>query len=385
MSVEQALDLARQMQAAGQFKDALALLKAVLDQEPANKDANLLILDLARRMQEAGQFKDALALLKAVVDQDPAKSSKEANLLMGEVLLDSGAESNYDQARLRFKEVLNVESSNFRANLGTGKIWLANGLWRQAVAYLEKAERVASDTQRSEAKRLLAHAYAGAGDLPKALKTADEAVDAAPRDLDALQTRVEIEIRLTVARRDAKQLEKALEGAEVFVPRAEQAVEQAPGDGKALDRLNSAYELALSALRSYHNTFYELDRGQPTDRVRSGSEAQVADILLRVVDIHRRQAALRFTLAEHAATGFLERAVEYQPKSIRCLEALADAYARIKDRVRAIEVYRRIIELDPNHAAARQYLDAADAPAQRELRPPATQPTTATSGTGLGG
>jgi tetratricopeptide (TPR) repeat protein len=342
------------------------------------------MLDLARQMQAAGQFKDALALLKAVLDQDPV--NKEANLLTGEVLLDSGAESDYDQARLRFKEVLKVEPSNFRANLGTGKVWLANGLWRQAVAYLKKANEpgIAPDARRSEAKRLLARAYAGAGDLPKALETADEAVDAAPRDLDALQTRVEI--GLTVARRDAKQLEKALADTEVFVQRAEQAVEQAPGDGKALDRLNSAYQLALSALRSYHNTFYELDnRGQPTDRVRSGSEAQVADILLRLVDIHRRQAALRFTLAEHDATVFLERAVEYQPKSIRCLEALADAYARIKDRVRAIEIYRRIIELDPNHAAARQYLDAAGAPAQRELRPPATQPTTATSGTGSGG
>ena len=340
------------------------------------------MLDLARRMQEAGQFKDALALLKAVLDQDPV--NKEANLLMGEVLLDSGAESDYDQARLRFKEVLKVEPSNFRANLGTGKVWLANRLWPQAVKHLETAERVAPDTRRSEAKRLLARAYAGAGDMPRALRTAEEAVDVDPRDLDALQTRVEI--RLTAASRDAQQLEKALADTEVFVQRAEQVVEQAPGDVKALDRLNSAYQLTLSALRSYHNTFYELDnRGQPTDRVRSGSEAQVADILLRLVDIHRRQAALRFTLAEHDATVFLERAVEYQPKSIRCLEALADAYARIKDRVRAIEIYRRIIELDPNHAAARQYLDAAGAPAQRELRPPATQPTTATSGTGSGG
>ena len=340
------------------------------------------MLDLARRMQEAGQFKDALALLKAVLDLDPV--NKETNLLMGEVLLDSGAESDYDQARLRFKEVLKVEPSNFRANLGTGKVWLANRLWPQAVKHLETAERVAPDTRRSEAKRLLARAYAGAGDMPRALRTAEEAVDVDPRDLDALQTRVEI--RLTAASRDAQQLEKALADTEVFVQRAEQVVEQAPGDVKALDRLNSAYQLTLSALRSYHNTFYELDnRGQPTDRVRSGSEAQVADILLRLVDIHRRQAALRFTLAEHDATVFLERAVEYQPKSIRCLEALAGAYARIKDRVRAIEVYRRIIELDPNHALARQYLDAAGAPAQRELRPPATQPTTATSGTGSGG
>ncbi len=333
------------------------------------------LLDLAAQRKAAGEFREALGLLKVVLERDPANNA--AKLLTGEVLLESQSEADYEQARQLFKQVLELEPSNYRANLGTGKVWLANRYWPQAVEYLKKAAGVASDAQRCEAKRLLARAYAGKGDMAPALQAAEEALQADPANLDVLQTLAEV--RLTSASRDARQLEKALSDADVYVQRSEQAVEQAPADISALNRLSGAYDLALAAQRAYHNNFYDLDnRGQRTDRVHPGAEAQVAEVLLEIAVLYRRQAAVRYTLSEHDATVFLAKAVELQPKNLRCLEALADAYARVRDRVQAIEIYRRILEVDPNHAAAQEYLGAAGAA-------PTTQPTTAPSGGGSGG
>jgi Tfp pilus assembly protein PilF len=333
------------------------------------------LLGLAGQKKAAGEFREALGLLRAVLERDAVNIS--AQLLMGEILLESHAEADYAQARQLFMRVLESEPSNYRANLGIGKIWLANGVWRQAVEYLQKAVEFAPGAQRGDAKRLLARAYAGKGDMNPATQAADEALKADPTNLDALQTRAEVQ--LSAADRDPRQLESALKATEDYVGRCDQAVRQAPGNAEALNRLNGGYDLALAALRAYHNNFYELDnRGQRTDRVRPGAEKDVAEILGRIAELYRSQSAVRYTLSEHDATVFLAKAVELQPKDVSCLEKLAEAYARIMDRVQAIETYRRILELEPSHAAALEYLrDAGTAPT--------TQPATAPSSGGSAG
>jgi cytochrome c-type biogenesis protein CcmH/NrfG len=111
-----------------------------------------------------------------------------------------------------------------------------------------------------------------------------------------------------------------------------------------------------------HNSYYESVRGQVTDKVLPGKDGEVAATLVLIADKLRRQAVVKATLVEHDALMMLQKAVEVQPKNVRCLEELGAAYQRIKDQERAVQTYRKLLELDPNHAEARQYLESVGAP-----------------------
>ncbi len=298
----------------------------------------------------------ALDLVQDVLKRDPINT--QANILAGEIFLES---NEFDSARDHFKMVLDIEPSNFRANLGYGKILNANRSYRQATAYLEKAERVAGDVKRTvDAKQALAIAYAGMGNVSKAIEKMDEVVRANPNDLDGLQTSVQI--RLAAAGREAKYLEGpggALAAAENYRKRAAEDVQQKPWDKDRLNRLSQAYDLELSAFRELHNSFYEHDaRGQPTDKLLPGKSVDAAAALNRVAEKLSEHALLKLTLAQHDALMLAEKAVEYDPRNIKYLESLAGLYQRVQNRDRAVETCRKILELDPNHAQAKEYLQS---------------------------
>lgn len=313
------------------------------------------LIKQARDHRAAGALNDALALLATVLQRDPVNS--EAKLLSAEILMDI---NRYDDARNLFKQVLDVEPSNFRANVGYGKILAANRSWRQATNYLERAEQVAPEPQRCEAKRLLAVAYGGMGELATAISKTKEAIQIDATNLDARRTLVEL--RQAAASRDPGQLENLKNDAETYTDKALEAVRQKPWEKEGLQRLDNAYELAMGALRMLHNSYYESVRGQVTDKVLPGKDGEVAATLVLIADKLRRQAAVKATLVEHDALMLLQKAVEVQPKNIRCLEELGAAYQRIKDQERAVQTYRKLLELDPNHAEARQYLESVGAP-----------------------
>ncbi|MCK4342139.1 MAG: tetratricopeptide repeat protein [Phycisphaerae bacterium] len=328
---------------------------------------NVQKLERAHELKEAALeenepefLREALDLVSDVLEEDTLNT--EARLLAGEILMEA---NEYDSARDNFSVVLEVEPSNFRANLGVGKIWNANRSWRQATAYLERAERVAADLERAvEVKRALAIAYAGQGKLTEAIQKMDEVVRADPDDLDGLQTSVGI--RLGAAARDPKYLEGeegALAAAETYLKKVTQVVQQTPWKKEELDRLNQAYELLLAALRTLHNTFYEHDiRNQPTDKLLPGKEVQAAAALNRIAEKLSEHALLKLTLAEHEALMLAEKAVEYDPWNVKYLENLAALYQRTKNRARAVETFRKILELDPQHPGAKQYLEAVGEP-----------------------
>ncbi len=297
----------------------------------------------------------ALTVLEAILEREPRNA--EANLLAGEILMLGRQRADYDQARLHFQRVLDSEPSNFRANLGTGRIWIASRYWRQAASFLETAERVAPREKSAEVKQLLASAYLGMGDPDRAVAKAQEALEVDPKNLDALETVVQI--RLQVAERDPRQLEPTLASAENFVRLAAEKVEQEPWNSDHLARLDGAYSLELRALQSYHNSLYQRDIHRAvTDRLESGQETEAAATLLRIAARIRLQAALQQALAEHDARMMIERAAEYEPDNLRNLEALAGACERTRDVDAAIAAYRRILELEPEHEGALRQLEA---------------------------
>lgn len=337
-------------------------------------------VERANALYEAGQIAEALDLLKSVLKTAPGHI--EAMLLGAEILI---ASNDYDLARTYYKGVLDKEPSNFKANLGTGKIWLANKYWRQAVSFLEKAENVAPQEGRSEVKRLLAGAYAQVGQLQKAIDKGLEAVQVAPDDLDALLTLIEIRQAMLV--RDPEQVELALADAERYVQKAAQAVAWAPLDRRALARLDGAYNLLVTfgprqgILQVYHNSFYQKDfRGQPTDELQPGKGADAAALLMRIADVYRQQALLRLIGAERDAILLNETAVgdEYDARNVRYWEQLALSYQQLQDltaklvgpevyadptlQERTVEACRKVLELEPDNERAQQYLRRVGVP-----------------------
>lgn len=323
------------------------------------------LFDQGTAQQDEQLLQQALDLVTDVLQRD--QQDIQANVLAGEILV---AANQYDQARNHFKTVLDREDLNFRANLGYGKILAANHLWRQSAAYLEKAENVAAGAERIvDVKTALAFTYAGMGDLLRAIDKAGEAVNADPTDLDALQTLVEI--RVNAATRLAAQLEAALQATKTYAQKAAEAAQAAPSDRAALARLEAAYNLQMTAIQEFHNSFYQRNvHNQPTNVLLPGKNVEAAAALSLMVEVMSQQADLRRILADHDALLVAEKAVEYDPTNVKYLETLATLYHRTSNLKKAEETCRRILELEPDHAGAKQYLkkvgpaDASSAPAQ---------------------
>lgn len=356
-------------------------LEQVLDRAREFRDRAAQTTDTALASQA---LQEAANLLSAILQRDPAHV--EANVLLGEVALQG---NDYDRARAAFSKALETEPSNFRANFGVGKIYAANQWWRQAAAFLEAAEKVAPEANRVEVKRLLAIAYAGAKDNARAIAKAQEAVQGNPNDLDALQTLVQI--RTETLKTDPRQIDAALQDVEKYVRLCVEALRRTPWDRAALGRLAGAYQLLVTAppnvgvLQAYHASFYEAARGQATDRLKPGKGPDAAAVLVRIAETIRQQSLVNLVGAEHDAVLFAERAIadSYAPSNVKYLEYALASYQQLQEltarlagpevyndtalRDRAVGVARRIIGLDPQNAAARDYLQSVGLP-------PTTQP-----------
>ncbi len=345
MSVAQILELAKQ-----KYQEAL--------KSRGSDTGNLLL-------------RDAMKLVDAASEREPENT--EANLIAGEILMES---NQYDSARDRFLNVIRVEPGNYRANLGCGRIYNGNRMFRQAVQYLEKAERVASDKQQIlDVKRALATAYAGSGDLPKAIAEMDETIKVDPADLESLQTAVEI--RTIAAKTDLRQMDGAVKAADDFVQRCKESLEQEPSSLERVQRLDRAYDLSQATLRELLYSYFERTlRNEPTDRLLRGMEAQAAAALNRISERLRERAMLRTVLANHEALISAEQAVSYDPRNVKYLENVASLYQAIRNREKAVETCRKILALDPQHERARQYLASVNEPLTTQPAP-ASQPAAA--------
>lgn len=303
--------------------------------------------------QQPEQLVEALDLLREALELDPLNTA--AKLLAADILMDS---NDYNSARDYYRAVLDVEPSNLRANLGYGKILNANRSYRQAAAYLIRAENVATESDEIvEVKRALAVAYAELGRTHDAIEKMNEATRAAPDNLDALESSVQI--RFAAVARDPSFLPGAMTAAETYVDKAKANVQEMPWDKRRVVRLARAYELQLAVLKELHNSYYERDiRNQPTDRLLLGKGPEAAAALMRTAEIVRELALLRLTLSDHDALLLMEKAVEYDPENVAYLEGLAVCYRRVGNQEQAVGTCQRILELQPEHSGAREYLDS---------------------------
>ena len=103
-SIRRRIALARALIAAGQDAEALGELRAALDQEPANQDAQLELVSLFRRKREP---RAALNVLVRLLHTDIYHFG--ALILLGETLLDLGRESD---ARRAFERVIRFDPNH---------------------------------------------------------------------------------------------------------------------------------------------------------------------------------------------------------------------------------------------------------------------------------
>jgi tetratricopeptide (TPR) repeat protein len=314
-------------------------------------------LEEARQEQSeksrAFKYREALIALKSALDRDA--QNIEAKLLAGETLMDI---DNYDDALTTFKDVLAVEPKNFRANLGIGKIWLANNYWRQALSALEKAADVAPSGRKNEAVRLLAEAYSGSGDRKRATERIDEIVKDDPNDVEALKLLVRL-------MRDANRYDEAVGRAEQLVAVCDTLFRQAPSDLERVKQLDAAYTLQLSVLgvdnrEGLVQRYYERDtRGVPTDKALAGKERDAARVYAKIADVSTKQAAVRQILAYHDALISALEAVKLDAGNVTYLTQLARLYQLIGDQANAGRVFQQILEKDPENEEARKALAAS--------------------------
>ncbi len=332
----------------------------------------------ARELWESGTLAEALDLATKALEREPAHTA--GNVLAGEILLETG---DYNLARDYFKRALAVEPSNFLANLGYGRILLANRSHRQATAFLQVAEGVAPDDKRSEVKRFLAFALTGMGKITEGIAKAQEAVSAAPDDLDALETLVIV--LQTAVNRDPRQIEPALEAATALATAASNEATDSPWDMSKLQRLDTAFKTRLTLLEAYHRSFYVRNfRDEATDELQPEKGPEAAAALITMAELHRRWAMLQLILAEHQALYFLETATRegYDPNNVEYLHTLAAAYQQVQaltvrllgpavaqdtklaDKV--ANTCRKILAVDPSNQPAREYLESAGQPLSNE-------------------
>ncbi len=389
-------------------------------------------LRLAHQYYDAGQKRQAAEVLRYLVQAQP--NNIDAQVFFGQILMEL---NSYDDSRKLFKMVLSKEPSNFQANLGMGKVYLANSLWTQAAAFFEIAERVAPEKGRSEAKRLLAVVYERLAKVRPSIDKAIEAVEADPQNLDALETLVSV--RESAARRDPQFIREAIGDAEKYVEKCMAALARTPWNREAVQRLDTAYEFLSSPpqeenkpktpgmperearsaaanlgptemtgargtvaagqgiLQVYYQAMCMRDpRGMPVDQLQAGAGPDAAAALIRMAEVVRQRALLGLILAEHDALAVNELAVSrtHDPRNIKGLQAVVascqqladltgrlvgkDAYADTSLREKAVSAARRMLAIEPNNDFARQYLESvgasAAAPAGEAGALPSDQP-----------
>lgn len=341
-------------------KEALDLIEQLLDSARAARDDD-------RPEESRAQLAEAQRGLRTLLEA--GLHSPRAKVLEGDLLTEAGEHS---EARKRYKEVLEVDKFNFRANLGLGRFYVLSRLWRQAALYLREAQRVAPRGRQAEVLRLLAVCLSGQGKPADAVSYAEQAVAADPEGFKSLQLLVQVCI-------DARQHESAVEAAQSLLATVRRYYQAQPAERSRVQRLLVAHETLLAALREYHNTLYRRDaRGAFTDQVLPGQEAEAARVLSQMARVGEEQAELRRLLASYDVLVVMERAVEYQPDNTSYLLDLAGLLLATNQTERAIETYQRILQVsDPSDAdqqAAHRNQEAAKEYLRRLNAPPTSQP-----------
>lgn len=309
------------------------------------------LLEAADQAIVGRQFARAEEALQRVLQRD--STNVEAIFLLAET---AEALGNIIGARTLYLRILEIEKNHFGANFGLARAWSRSRVWRQAAQYLRVAERVAPPDRIGDVQAFLASALRGMHQWPEALAVAQKAINAAPDSIIARQTIAGIYM-------DMGNFEGALGAAEVLVAISAKQLAESPGSFGALQNMDAAFTLRISALTVFVQSFYEINEsGQRVDRLVPGAERDTAAVLNELRKSLEAQAELQLRMRYHEALPAALRAASYAPENLDYLRDLALLHQKTYQIDEAIATYRRILEIDPAHAVAREQLQLLHAP-----------------------
>lgn len=325
--------------------------------------------DTGQQVEAEQMFTRARDALMQLIKVDQRNVAAQA--LLGELLYEMG---NYTDARALFKQVLEMDPGNYRANFGMGQFYVLSRFYRQAMGYLETAQRVAPPGEQIQVLRLLAQAYMGQGERDKAVSTARQAVSADQTDIDSQKLLVEI---LVEDGRPAS-LDQALVEVARLVQLATRTYQEQPSEATRLQDVYESYEMNLNVLRSVFQFMNQRDaRGQVTDQLTPGLESEAARILAEVARVSEVLANLRVELTYHDMVMLLERAAEYEPNHTGHLLNLAQMYRATRQVQKAVETLQKVLAIQNPSDDSPEQAEANQQTARKELQElgaPATAP-----------
>lgn len=304
------------------------------------------LLTLSQQLIDSKQFAQATRMLEAVLARDA--KNVEALSLMGEANEKSG---DVYAARNYYKRVLDISRGEYKANVGLGRAYVASNMPRQAIAFLEQAEKTAPAGKRPETLALLARAQRAMGDRTAAAATAEKAIKEDPTYFDAWQT-------LITTRGDAKQFDRALTDSQALVELCARRARDNPIDVPVLRQLDAAYDLRLWVLRELVRSLNaRTPAGVITDALLPGKEPEAAAAISQFIEVRLRQSQLRDLLSRHELLSSAEQAVKYDPRNPAYLEQWGLLLVSVSDYENAAKAFERVLEVDPNHPTARRQLE----------------------------
>jgi tetratricopeptide (TPR) repeat protein len=296
------------------------------------------------------QWQPAMGAFRVVLQRDP--SNIEA--IVGTARASEGA-GDFNTARQWYLKGKEIDTTDFRVNHGLGRAYLGIRQWRQALLYLEVAERTAPADKLAELKIQLASAYRGTGSRNRALKYAEEAVSLDPNSYAARDG-------LIAARLESQQYAPAMDDGDAIVRIAREAFDANPSNPSNMQLLLGAMQRKLQVLEAYHLSFYQRDpSGNPTDRLLPGQQADAARSLKLYVDAMVMANELQRVYGLYQPIMLIRKAVEYDQNNPELWNTLGLLYVNTSQVQPAIDAFRKALEADPANQRAAEQLERLNA------------------------
>lgn len=332
-------------------------------------DAELTLY--AQRLRAGNRLVDARSIIKILLNRNDR--NLEALVMEGELSLEL-TPPDIEAAKKAFHDVLRIQDNDFRGNYGMGRILYQQGSWRNALLYLQKASTATPADKVAAVQSRLAQCYNMCGEMRSAFDAVQKALAADPKDIEPREVNIALLLK-------SRSFDRALTEADILIELCKQAIPSARVKREALFKLASAYNVRLNVLQRLGDGHFAIGSdGNPTDRVLPGREKIASQLFRQVAETYIMIGDLNRVLSLFTTLEFAMRAAAADPSDVDALLLVGALQRSTSQFDEAVVTFRRVLELDPANARARDELTALGA-SETPAAPESTtsQPTSASA------
>jgi len=316
-----------------------ATVLAQATQPAATQPRTLSAEELMQRAGEAlasGQLQKAVQMYDAVTrvqsDNGPAwLGLAEAHLGLGNLVPAADA---YNRCR-------KLMPNNWRVLFGLGTVYLQQGYHKLARSLLEKSEGLAPPNERARIYVNLALTYRGLHRLDDAIERVRQALALESSNIDARQI-------LVTLYAEAGRLDEAMAETRATIELLQSQLREKPDDRQILEQMARFWSLLADLLQG------KISKA-PND----------ATAYLQLAGVLEQISLVNMQLGYHRALEQCRRAVELAPENPEALFAQARLEYLIGRVGAAAEGLRKVLQIKPEHGAARELLGKIEAATTR--------------------